>query len=109
MRRYGAFLVEDNVYHVHETGIKSADLAGSVTDETTRLISKNGAVLGVDIDEQAGFPTPSRKLEFYSKTLKSGSGRSMRLPVTSKVMSIRRTSISTRARCYCCRRFVCRR
>ena len=72
MRRYGAFLVEDNVYHVHETGLKSADLTDSVTDETTKLISKNGAVLGVDIDGKAcaGFPTPSRKLEFYSKTLK---------------------------------------
>ena len=26
MRKYGAFLIEDNVYKVHETGIKSSDL-----------------------------------------------------------------------------------
>ncbi len=72
MRKFGAFLIEDNVYKVHETGIKTADLADSITDPTTNLISKNGAVLGVEIDGKAcaGFPTPSRKLEFYSKTLK---------------------------------------
>ncbi len=72
MRKYGAFLIEDNVYRVHETAIRSADMAESVTDPTTNVISKNGAVLGVEVDGKAcaGFPTPSRKLEFYSKTLK---------------------------------------
>jgi len=72
MRKVGAFLIEDNVYKVHETGIKSADLADSITDPTTNLISKNGTVLGVEVDGKAcaGFPTPSRKLEFFSKTLK---------------------------------------
>ena len=72
MRKYGAFLIEDNVYSVHETRLKSADLIDAMTDPVTNLISKNGVVLGVEIDG-AGlrrFPTPSRKLEFYSKTLK---------------------------------------
>ena len=43
-----------------------------ITDPVTNLISKNGVVLGVEVDGNAcaGFPTPSRKLEFYSKTLK---------------------------------------
>jgi len=72
MRKYGAFLVEDNVYKVHETGIKSGDLSDATTDPATNVISKNGAALGVEIDGKAcvGFPTPSRKLEFFSRTLK---------------------------------------
>jgi len=72
MRKYGAFLIEDNVYRVHETRLKSGDLMDAVTDPVTNLISKNGVVLGVEVDGAAcaGFPTPSRKLEFYSKTLK---------------------------------------
>src|SRR6202011_996066 len=38
----------------------------------TRVISKNAAAIGVEVDgvAQVGFPTPSRKLEFFSKTLK---------------------------------------
>ena len=72
MRKYGAFLIEDNVYNVHETGLKSSDLNDSITDPTTGVIAKNGVVLGIEVDGKAcvGFPTPSRKLEFYSKTLK---------------------------------------
>jgi len=50
MRRYGAFLVEDNVYRTHETPQEG----GVVVDGIARV----------------GFPTPSRKLEFFSKTLK---------------------------------------
>lgn len=72
MRKYGAFLIEDHVYNVHETGLKWDDLNSATTDPATGIISKNGAVLGVEVDGKAcaGFPTPSRKLEFYSKTLK---------------------------------------
>jgi anaerobic selenocysteine-containing dehydrogenase len=72
MRKYGAFLIEDNAYKVHETAVKSSDLLDAVTDPTTNIIAKNGAVVGVEVDGKAcvGFPTPSRKLEFYSKTLK---------------------------------------
>lgn len=72
MRKYGAFLIEDNTYRVHETGLKSSDLIDATTDATTNIVAKNGAVLGVEVDGKAcvGFPTPSRKLEFYSRTLK---------------------------------------
>ncbi len=72
MRKYGAYLIEDNVYKVHETAIKSSDLVDASTDAATNVISKNGAVLGVEIDGKpcVGFPTPSRKLEFFSRTLK---------------------------------------
>ena len=51
MRTYGSFLVAENVYRAHE---QPADG-------------------GVDIDgvKRAGFPTPSKKLEFFSPTLKA--------------------------------------
>jgi len=72
MRKYGAFLIEDNVYKVHEAAVKSADLADATVDAATKVVAKNGAALGVEIDGAAvvGFPTPSRKLEFFSKTIK---------------------------------------
>jgi anaerobic selenocysteine-containing dehydrogenase len=72
MRKYGAFLIEDNVYKVHETSLRSGDLIDASTDPTTGIIAKNGAAIGIEVDGKAcvGFPTPSRKLEFYSKTLK---------------------------------------
>ena len=50
MRKYGAFLVEDNVYRTHE----QPEPSGVVVDGVARR----------------GFPTPSRKLEFFSRTLK---------------------------------------
>jgi anaerobic selenocysteine-containing dehydrogenase len=50
MRKYGAFLVEDNVYRTHE----QPEDGGVVVDGVARR----------------GFPTPSRKLEFFSRTLK---------------------------------------
>jgi hypothetical protein len=72
MRTYGAFLVEDNVYRTHEQAPPTKDLDGATVDPVTRVISKGGAAVGVEIDGQAhiGFPTPSRKLEFFSRTLK---------------------------------------
>jgi anaerobic selenocysteine-containing dehydrogenase len=51
MRKYGSFLIADGVYRTHE---QPADG-------------------GVEIDgvKRAGFPTPSKKLEFFSPTLKA--------------------------------------
>src|SRR5437899_358897 len=72
MRKYGAFLVEENVYETHEQRIAEKDLEGSEVDPLTHVISRKGTPVGVEIDGRAcsGFPTPSRKLEFYSQTLK---------------------------------------
>jgi anaerobic selenocysteine-containing dehydrogenase len=50
MRKYGAFLVEDAVYRTYETPQEG----GVVVDGAARV----------------GFPTPTRKLEFFSRTLK---------------------------------------
>jgi anaerobic selenocysteine-containing dehydrogenase len=73
MRKYGAFLVEDGVYRTHEQPPPAKDLEGAAVDPVTRVMVKGGAAVGVEIDGRAcaGFPTPSRKLEFYSPTLKA--------------------------------------
>jgi anaerobic selenocysteine-containing dehydrogenase len=72
MRKYGAFLVEDHVYRTHEKTLAAGELDGAAVDAATGLITKGGAAIGVQIDGEAmvGFPTPSRKLEFYSTTLR---------------------------------------
>jgi anaerobic selenocysteine-containing dehydrogenase len=72
MRKYGAFLVEDHVYRTHEKGLAPAELDGATVDPVSRVITKGGVAVGVEVDGQpmVGFPTPSRKLELYSKTLK---------------------------------------
>jgi anaerobic selenocysteine-containing dehydrogenase len=72
MRKYGAFLIDEGAYRAHEQRLPETQLAGAATDAQTGLVTKEGAALGVNIDgiARAGFPTPSRKLEFFSKTLK---------------------------------------
>jgi len=69
MRKYGAFLVEDNVYETHE---KTVAVDGAIVDPLTKVVTKGGQAVGVEIDgvARAGFPTPSRRLEFFSGTLK---------------------------------------
>jgi anaerobic selenocysteine-containing dehydrogenase len=72
MRKYGAFLIDEGQYGAHEKKLSSVDSSGATVDPVTGVVSKNGAPLGVRIDgtDCAGFPTPSRKLEFFSRTLK---------------------------------------
>ncbi|OLB09863.1 MAG: formate dehydrogenase [Candidatus Rokubacteria bacterium 13_2_20CM_69_10] len=69
MRKYGAFLVEDNVYESHE---KTVSVEGASVDPVTKVVTRAGQAVGVEIDgvARAGFPTPSRRLEFFSGTLK---------------------------------------
>jgi len=73
MRKYGAFLIEDGVYRTHEQAVGAKDLDGATVDPVTKVVVKGGQAVGVEIDgnRYAGFPTPSRKLEFFSNTLKS--------------------------------------
>jgi anaerobic selenocysteine-containing dehydrogenase len=71
MRKNGAFLVEDCVYGTHEQPLPESDRDGTETQGTTKVVTKNGAPIGVEQDGGAvvGFPTPSRKLEFYSRIM----------------------------------------
>src|SRR5262249_52430764 len=69
MRRYGAFLIEDEVRELHAKPVSVP--GGATTDPGTGVIRSEGKVVGIEIDGKpvAGFPTPSRRLEIYSRTL----------------------------------------
>ncbi len=69
MRRYGAFLIERDVHALHEKAVSLP--SGAVTDPTTGVVTAGGKAIGVRVEGEvvAGFPTPSRKLEIYSRTL----------------------------------------
>jgi len=72
MRKYGAFLVEDHTYDTYKHPLSAGQVEGSTVESSTRVIMKGGSPIGVQSGDTvvAGFPTPSRKLEFYSRTLK---------------------------------------
>lgn len=75
MQKYGAFTIPEEkvpVFQVNEQAVKPNILQGAEVDAQTGVITRDGVKVGVMIDGKAceGFPTPSRKLEFYSATLK---------------------------------------
>jgi anaerobic selenocysteine-containing dehydrogenase len=69
MRRHGAFLIESDVHGLQEGPVQRP--AGARTDPETGVVEADGKPVGVEIGGQvvAGWPTPSRKLEIYSRTL----------------------------------------
>jgi anaerobic selenocysteine-containing dehydrogenase len=74
MRRYGVFEVKRDVYEQqqHERPLSDIDRAGTSVDEASGLVrTPAGSAIGVVVEGKAvvGFPTPSRKLEIYSRTL----------------------------------------
>jgi anaerobic selenocysteine-containing dehydrogenase len=74
MRKYGAFEIERDVYKLHEKPLGAAQLAGTRVDDAGRLLAERDGrpvPVGVMVDGAAvtGFPTPSRRLEFFSRTL----------------------------------------
>jgi anaerobic selenocysteine-containing dehydrogenase len=75
MQKYGAFEIpreKSPVFSLHERALSTTDLEQAQVNEQNGVVKRNGATIGVMIDGKAceGFPTPSRKLEFYSPTLK---------------------------------------
>jgi anaerobic selenocysteine-containing dehydrogenase len=71
MRKFGAFEVEKTVYDKHLGRLSNGEMKGTKVDKKTGVIRKDGAAIGVMADDRpcVGFPTPSRKQEFYSQTL----------------------------------------
>jgi len=91
MRRYGAFEVKRRTGAVHEQEVPGDELDGTVTDALGRVFtraprpgspnivpqptpepdSEGRRPVGVELDGRVrrGFPTPSGRLEFYSRTL----------------------------------------
>ncbi|HEX8817320.1 MAG TPA: molybdopterin-dependent oxidoreductase [Terriglobales bacterium] len=70
MRKFGAFQVSTDVYQLNEKPVAAGDLAGSQV-EANGVIRKGGKPVGVMVDDKAvaGYNTPSRKLEIFSKTM----------------------------------------
>ncbi|MFK8103640.1 MAG: molybdopterin-dependent oxidoreductase [Saprospiraceae bacterium] len=71
MQKYGAFEVEKHGYKKHEHTLSEEQLRGAIVDEKTQVINKDGKAIGVMVDGVArvGFPTPSRKNEYFSQTM----------------------------------------
>lgn len=71
MRKYGAFEVESHSYKKHEKKLSEKDMEGAEVDPQTQVIRKDGKEIGVMVNGTAyvGFPTPSRKNEFFSQTM----------------------------------------
>jgi anaerobic selenocysteine-containing dehydrogenase len=75
MRRHGAFSVKTNIYDQHRSRLSETEMEGVRVEAQTGRILKAGAggdqPIGVMIEGEPlrGFTTPSRKLEFYSKTM----------------------------------------
>src|SRR5262249_57941936 len=69
-----------------EQVLKAMELEGTEVDSLTRVIHKKGTLVGVEVEGQtySGFPTPSRKLEFYSKTLKEWNWPEFIIPTYAK-------------------------
>ncbi len=71
MKKYGAFEVEEHSYNKHLKKVPADQLSNSQTDPKTGLITNSDAPIGVEVSGEnvVGFPTPSRKQEFYSQTM----------------------------------------
>lgn len=71
MHKYGAFEVEKTAYEKHLQALADSEMQGTAVDAKTNIIYKNGKAIGVMAAGKArvGFPSPSRKQEFFSLTL----------------------------------------
>jgi anaerobic selenocysteine-containing dehydrogenase len=75
MQKYAAFEIPQDkapVFTLNKQELQPTVLQGASIDEQSGTITRDSAKIGVLVDGKAceGFPTPSRKLEFYSATLK---------------------------------------
>src|SRR5206468_7531677 len=71
MRKYGVFEVKNNVYRPQEEPLSAEALLGATIDSHEQTVSKDGCAIGVVVKgvPVTGFPTTSRRLEFYARTL----------------------------------------
>ena len=72
MKKYGAFEIKRDTYELHEEELSPQELEATEIETETGRVLKDGKAIGIMIDGTArrGFPTPSKKLELYSPTLK---------------------------------------
>ncbi len=71
MQKYGAFEIESSVYELHKKPLTPEQMKDATTDKKSGVITKEGTAIGVHVDgaNVVGFPTLSRKQEFYSQTM----------------------------------------
>ncbi|MDH5474465.1 MAG: molybdopterin-dependent oxidoreductase [Cyclobacteriaceae bacterium] len=71
MRKFGAFEVEKTSYNKHLNEIADDQMKKAKVDKKTDVISNDGSNIGIMMDKTpvVGFPTPSRKQEFFSQTM----------------------------------------
>ncbi|NOX37267.1 MAG: molybdopterin-dependent oxidoreductase [Calditrichaeota bacterium] len=86
MRKYGAFEVEKTSYNKHMKELDPAELKGATIDDERGEVRKDGKIIGVVVDgkPRVGFPTPSRRQEFYSRTMKEWGWPEYAIPVYIK-------------------------
>ncbi len=71
MRKYGAYQVPGETTLLHTRALSDAEKKDAVPDGDG-VLRRGTHCVGVEIDGQAvcGFPTPSRRLEFFSSTMR---------------------------------------
>ncbi|MBE9488698.1 MAG: molybdopterin-dependent oxidoreductase [Bacteroidetes bacterium] len=72
MKKYGAYEIEKGEsYKMNEKLLTDEQLKDTIVNPKTDVITKDGKAIGVMINGKAmvGFPTPSRKNEYYSQTM----------------------------------------
>ncbi len=86
MRKFGAFEVEGETYNQNLNKLDSSAVAGSHINPVTGAIEKDGKNIGIQIDGKShiGFPTPSRKQEFFSETLRDWGWDEFKMPTYIK-------------------------
>ncbi|MFV0387419.1 MAG: molybdopterin-dependent oxidoreductase [Pyrinomonadaceae bacterium] len=86
MRKYGAFEVESSTYNLHLNKVPDSELENAEVHLEDGAIVKDGKNIGVAIDGTAhvGFPTPTRKQEFYSETLRDWGWDEYKMPIYIK-------------------------
>ena len=70
MRKYGAFEIEETSYEKNRNPLDESQMEGTELNSAGQIV-KDGKIIGVQDGEVAvtGFPTPSKKQEFYSNTM----------------------------------------
>ncbi len=70
MKKYAVFEVDAEVYEPYRKALDPAAVAK--VDALGRALDGDGKLVGVEVDGEhlEGFPTPSRRLEFFSPTLR---------------------------------------
>jgi anaerobic selenocysteine-containing dehydrogenase len=82
MRRYGAFEVEKRSYEKHMQEVPKEELRTATVELKTGSVIAGGKVVAVEVDgrPRSGFASPSKRQEFFSRTMIDWGWPEYRLP-----------------------------